>query len=69
MIIEELCVLFEELMQKKTARQIARDFGRNRKWVSQVRDGCNFVFNPEFVAGLKANGYRLVLVKDGDDKC
>ena len=48
---------------KKTATQIAKIFDKERKWVYSVKNGCNVVLNPEFIGGLSALGYEIVLQK------
>lgn len=68
MILEEIATLFEELEKKQTHREISRHFGRERKFVMNVKNGCNFVLDAKFVAGLKEYGYELNLRKIGDGK-
>lgn len=63
MIIEEVANLFEELEKQNTHKEIARHFGRERKFVMSMKNGCAFVLNTEFIAGLKSFGYELVLKK------
>lgn len=64
-ILDDIADLFEELTKKKSAEKVGRDFGRSRKWVACVKCGCSFTLNSEFIAGLRVNGYDLVLVKRG----
>ena len=37
-------------------------------YVVNVKNGCNFVINPGFIAGLREYGYELKLVKIGSDE-
>lgn len=67
MILEDIANLFEELSTKHKHSDIARHFGRERKFVINMKCGCSFILNPEFVAGLKEYGYELKLVKIGSD--
>ena len=68
MILEDIANLFEELSSKYTNKEIARHFGRERKFVINMKSGCNFHMNPEFIAGLKEYGYELKLVKIRSDE-
>ena len=63
MVLEDLANLFEELSKKHTHKEIARHFGRERKFVITMKNGCNPTLNAEFVAGLNNYGYELKLVK------
>ena len=63
MVITEIQDLFCELNKKYTWQEIARHFGKERKWPMSVATGCNFTLNAEFVAGLRSYGYDLKLVK------
>lgn len=63
MILEDIAVLFEELRKQDKAKDIARHFGRDRKYVYSIVNGCNVVLNPEFIAGLNHYGYELKLMK------
>lgn len=63
MILDDIADLFEELHEKNKAKEIARHFGRERKFVYNTKAGCNVILNPEFVAGLNHYGYELRLVK------
>ena len=64
MILDDICNLFHELNKKHTCKEISTNFGRNdRKFALNVKNGCNFVLNAEFVAGLNCYGYQLKLVK------
>lgn len=65
MIFEDIANLFEELSSKYTHKEIARHFGRERKFVINMKCGCGFHMNPEFIAGLREYGYELKLVKIG----
>lgn len=67
MIIENIADLFQELTEKHTHKEIARHFGRERKFVISVKNGCNFNLNPEFIAGLNHFGYELILKEK--EKC
>ena len=68
MILEDIANLFEELSSKYTNKEISRHFGRERKFVTNMKSGCNFNMNPEFIAGLKEYGYELKLVKIRSDE-
>ena len=68
MILEDIANLFEELSENHTNKEIARNFGRERKFVINMKSGCNFHMNPEFIAGLKEYGYELKLVKIRSDE-
>ena len=68
MILEDIANLFEELCVNHTHKEIASNFGRERKFVINVKNGCNFIVNPEFIAGLLEYGYELKLVKIGSEK-
>ena len=50
MILEDIANLFEELSEKHTNKEIARHFGRERKFVINMKCGCGFHMNPEFIA-------------------
>ena len=63
MILDDIADLFCELEKTNTHKEIARHFGRERKFVIGMKNGCNPILNPEFVAGLKNYGYELKLVK------
>lgn len=63
MILEDLANMFEELEKTNTHQNIARNFGRERKFVIAMKNGCNPTLNAEFVAGLNHYGYELKLVK------
>ena len=68
MILEDIANLFKELSAKHTNKEIARNFGRERKFVINMKHGCNFHMNPEFIAGLREYGYELKLAKIGSDE-
>ena len=68
MILEDIANLFEELSAKHTHKEISRHFGRERKFVINIKNGCNFVINPEFIAGLIEYLYGLKLVKIWSDE-
>ena len=63
MILYDLAELFSELSKNHTHKEIARHFGRERKFVISMKNGCNPTLNAEFVAGLNNYGYELKLVK------
>lgn len=63
MIINDIAILFEKLHEKYSAKEIARHFSRERKFVFMMKAGCNIKICPEFLAGLKHFGYELRLVK------
>lgn len=69
MLIEDLAVLFEELNKKYAAKDIAKHFERERKFIYYMKNGCTFHLDYAFIAGLKYFGYELKLVKvDKGDK-
>ena len=68
MILEDIANLFEELSAKHTHKEIARNFERERKFVTNMKCGCNFYMNAEFIAGLREYGYELKLVKIRSDE-
>lgn len=63
MVIDDLADLFVELEKKNSHKEIARHFGRERKFVISMKNGCCFHLNYEFIAGLANYGYELQLVK------
>lgn len=63
MIIDDIAGLITTTHNTMTARQIGRLFNRSRKWTYAAENGCNVVLNYDFVAGLHALGYELVLQK------
>ena len=63
MLLDDIAGLFEELSQKYTHKDVARHFGRERKFVINMKNGCNPILNAEFLAGLNHYGYKLELVK------
>jgi hypothetical protein len=65
-VMDDISDLLDDLHNKYKAREIARHFGRERKWFYHVKDGCGFVLTPEFIAGLRHYGYDLKLVKRGE---
>ena len=67
-VLKEAVQKIEELSEKHTNKEIARHFGRERKFVTNMKCGCCFHMNPEFIAGLREYGYELKLVKIGSDE-
>lgn len=63
MIITDIQDLFIELHKTESYSQIARKFGKKRRWASDRKWVNEFTVTPEFVAGLKEYGYELKLVK------
>ena len=63
MVLEDIANLFEEQNKIKTASQLASIFEKERKWIYGVKNGCNVVLTPEFIAGLYSLGYELKLEK------
>ena len=63
MILEDIANLFCELAKKNNHKEIARHFGRERKFVINAKCGCSFVLNSKFIAGLNHYGYVLKLEK------
>lgn len=66
MIIDDLADLFTELQKNNSHKEIARHFGRERKFVISMKNGCGFHLDYGFIAGLKHFGYELVLRKVSD---
>lgn len=67
MIIDDLADLFTKLHIYQSAKDIARHFDRDRKWLYMAKHGKSFTVNAEFVAGLNEYGYELKLVKKERD--
>lgn len=63
MVIDDLADLFTELHTKYIAKEICRHFGRDRKFIYPMKNGCTFHLDYDFIAGLKHFGYELKLVK------
>jgi hypothetical protein len=63
LILDDIADLFSELSKNHTHKEIARHFGRERKFVISIKNGCNPTLNAEFVAGLNHYGYELKLVE------
>ena len=63
MLLDDLADLFDELSKTNTHKEIARHFGRERKFVTPMKNSCPFRLNAEFLAGLNHYGYELKLVK------
>lgn len=68
MIIEDMARLMDELCKKNKTKYVARQFGKERKWVYSVKNGCSFVIDAKVVAGLREFGYDIKLVRIGRDK-
>lgn len=62
-IIEDINNLFYSLQKKKSAAEISRIFGYERKWLYQRQQVGSFVINDKFLAGLNEMGYELILKK------
>ena len=62
MIIDDLADLFTDLNAKYKAKDIARHFDREKKFVYSMKSGCTFHLDYGFIAGLKHFGYELRLV-------
>ena len=67
MIIEDIANLICSLYHDKTAREVARIFGRERKWAHSVMNGTCIRLDYDFIAGLSSLGYELKLVRKGSD--
>lgn len=67
LIFDELSDLLEREMQRQPAAQIAKLFNRERKFIYSMRDGCGFHCDLDFICGLRALGYDLVVQKTADD--
>lgn len=63
MLLEDIANLFDELSKDEKHKDVARHFGRERKFVINMKNGCNPILNAEFLAGLHHYGYELKLVK------
>lgn len=68
MITDEIANLITELHVYNSAKEIARHFDKERKWVYMAKYGKSFLVNAEFIAGLNHYGYELKLVKKGECK-
>ena len=62
-ILEDIWNLFYSLHAKKSAAEISRLFGYERKWLYARQQANSFVVNDKFIAGLDCLGYELVLRK------
>ncbi len=67
MIIDDIADLMIELRKTKSASQIGKIFGRDRKAIYAISQGCLFRLDYSFIAGLSSLGYELKLVKKGND--
>lgn len=67
MIIDDIADLMLELRKTKTASQIGEIFGRKRKTIYAISQGCTFHLDYDFIAGLSSLGYELKLVKRGNE--
>lgn len=63
LILDDIADLFSELEKKQTHKEIARHFGRERKFVISMKNVCNPTLNAEFIAGLNNYGYELKLIR------
>lgn len=67
MITDQISEMLTEEHKKHGMRKLCRVTGLSRSTLYNIINGCNFVLNAEFVAGLGALGYTLELKhKDGD---
>lgn len=66
MVTDDIADLIEELHRKYPAREIARHFDKDRKWIYLAKYGHSYVLNAEFIARLNHYGYELRLVKKND---
>lgn len=62
-LTDELADLMARLEQNETQKDIARHFGRERKWVGGVKSGQAVRLDTDFLVGLSHYGYRLELKK------
>lgn len=67
LIFDELGDILEREMQRQTASEIGKQFNRDRKSIYSMRDGCGFRCDFDFICGLRALGYDLVIQKKADD--
>ena len=63
MVLDDIADAIAEARKSKTAKEVARLFDKERKWVNFVQNGCNVRLDYNLVAGLHALGYELKLVK------
>ena len=63
MILDDIADVIIEARRTKTAKEIARLFSKERKWVFFAQEGCNLRLDYNLVSGLNALGYELKLVK------
>lgn len=68
MILKDIANLVCSLYQDKTASEVARIFGRERKWALSIMNGRGFHLDMAFIAGLSSLGYELKLVKKDGEK-
>lgn len=68
MILEDIADLVCSLYKDKTAREVARIFGIERKWAHMVMNGTCIRLDYAFIAGLSSLGYELKLVKKDGEK-
>ena len=61
MILNDIADLFTDLCMKEIQKEVARHFGRKRKWCWWMLNCMSFKVDPEFIAGLAHYGYRLKL--------
>lgn len=61
MIIEDIANLIERESKRITGKRVAKLFNKERKWVTNTKCGCSVKLDTDFVAGLDALGYELVL--------
>lgn len=63
MVLDEIYDLIDCLSKKNGSRRVANSFGKEKKWIYSVKNGCTIKLNAEFIAGLKEYGYELKLCK------
>ena len=66
MIIEDMANLITELRKRQSAREIAKIFNKERKWVYAIENGCTFRLDYNLIIGLNELGYEIKLQKRSD---
>lgn len=61
MIIDDIANLLERESNRITGKRVAKLFNKERKWLWYNKMGYSYKIDTDFVAGLDALGYELVL--------
>lgn len=68
MIFDQFAILIERLLKNKTTKEVARIFGKERKWVYSIKNGCCFHLDYNVICGLNKLGYDIKIVKKKEVK-